>query len=72
MNNDLDQLKIMILAGRFLAARRRHLFCIVIAGIACMFMPMGTVLGIFTIIVLMRPSVKELFTESAARAPITP
>ena len=31
------------------------------AGIECIFMPFGTVLGVFTIIVLMRPSMKELF-----------
>jgi len=31
------------------------------AGVECMFMPFGTVLGVFTIIVLMRPSVKEIF-----------
>jgi hypothetical protein len=32
-----------------------------IAGIECIFIPFGTVLGVFTIIVLMRPTVKELF-----------
>jgi hypothetical protein len=31
------------------------------AGIACVFMPFGTVLGVFTIIVLMRDSVRRLF-----------
>jgi hypothetical protein len=31
------------------------------AGVACMFMPFGTVLGVFTIVVLLRDSVKELF-----------
>ena len=48
-------------AGRGLALRRRYTFCLVIAGIMCLFMPLGTVLGVFTIIVLLRPSVKELF-----------
>ncbi len=51
----------IIVAGRFLAARKRRIYCLVVAGIACMFMPFGTILGIFTIIVLMRPSVQELF-----------
>jgi hypothetical protein len=50
-------------AGRFLARRRRYYYCLVMAGIACMFMPFGTVLGVFTIIVLLRESVKELFGE---------
>jgi uncharacterized membrane protein YedE/YeeE len=49
-------------AGRFLAKRKHYLFCLVMAGIACLFMPFGTVLGVFTIIVLQRPSVKAMFT----------
>ncbi|QNR98221.1 hypothetical protein ICJ04_04725 [Stenotrophomonas sp. 169] len=48
-------------AGRCLAQRRRHLLCMVVAGIACCFMPFGTVLGVFTLIVLLRPSVKAAF-----------
>jgi hypothetical protein len=31
------------------------------AGIECMFMPFGTVLGVFTIITLTREPVKQLF-----------
>jgi hypothetical protein len=56
----------MILAGRSLAARRRYTFCIVMAAIGCLFMPFGTVLGVFSVIVLLRPSVKELFIHPAA------
>ena len=48
-------------AGRSLSQRRRYTFCFVIACILCAFAPFGTVLGVFTIIVLMRPSVKKLF-----------
>jgi hypothetical protein len=47
--------------GRFLSQRRRHLFCMVVAAIECTFMPFGTALGVFTLIVLTRDSVKELF-----------
>ena len=54
----------IIIAGRLLAKRKRYIFCLVIAAISCMFMPFGTVLGVFTIIILMRPSVKELFTAN--------
>ena len=53
-----------IIAGRKLAARRSRTFCIVIAALLCMFMPFGTALGVFTLIVLMRPSVEELFRSS--------
>lgn len=49
------------LTGYFLSARRSYLFCLVMAGIEATFAPFGTVLGVFTIIVLMRPSVKVLF-----------
>jgi hypothetical protein len=55
----------VITTGRFLARRRHRLFCLVIAGIECAFIPFGTVLGVFTIIVLMRESVKELFSKEA-------
>lgn len=48
-------------AGRFLAQHTHYLYCLVIAGIECLFMPLGTILGVFTIVVLMRPSVKALF-----------
>jgi len=51
----------IIIAGRCLAKRTRYMFCLAMAAISCTFMPFGTVLGVFTIIVLMRPSVKELF-----------
>jgi len=51
----------IVIAGRCLAKRKHYMFCLVIAAISCIFMPFGTVLGVFTIIVLMRPSVKELF-----------
>jgi len=54
----------MIIAGKRLGRRRSYTFCFVIACISCLFMPYGTVLGVFTIIVLMRPTVKELFGVS--------
>jgi hypothetical protein len=54
----------LILTGRFLAQRLHYTFCFVIAAIACVFVPFGTVLGIFTILVLVRPSVKQMFAAS--------
>jgi uncharacterized membrane protein YhaH (DUF805 family) len=48
-------------AGRNLSSHQSYTFCFVIACISCVFMPFGTVLGIFTIIVLLRDSVKGLF-----------
>lgn len=51
--------------GRFLSGRRHHTFCLVMAGIECLLIPYGTVLGVLTIIVLMRDSVKPLFRTPA-------
>jgi hypothetical protein len=55
---------LVLMAGRFIAHRKRYTFCFVMAGVECLFMPFGTVLGVFTILVLNRPSVKELFTPT--------
>jgi hypothetical protein len=38
----------------------------VIAIITCLSVPLGTALGVFTLIVLARPSVKQLFERRTA------
>jgi hypothetical protein len=48
-------------AGRSLQTRKRYTYCLVMAGVNCIVIPIGTVLGVFTIIVLTRASVKALF-----------
>ena len=58
----------MITTGRFLAKRKHHLFCLIVAGIECILMPFGTVLGVFTIIVLSRDSVKQEFLAASGAA----
>ena len=50
-----------ILAGRNLARREGYTFCFVMACLSCLSVPLGTALGVFTIIVLLRPSVKQMF-----------
>ncbi|MFA5794324.1 MAG: hypothetical protein WC980_04570 [Candidatus Brocadiia bacterium] len=57
---------LFILSGRYLARQKHHFFCLVIAGIGCLAFPFGTVLGVFTFVILSRPSVKELFMPSFA------
>ena len=52
---------LVFLAGKNIARRRRHTFCVVAAAVACLFMPFGTILGVFSLVVLNRPSVKLLF-----------
>lgn len=54
----------IIIAGRKLKRHEGRTFCMVIAGIECMFMPFGTILGVFTLVVLSRESVKELFDKT--------
>jgi len=44
-----------------LKRRVSYTFCLVVAGIECILMPFGTVLAVFTIVVLMKDSVKALF-----------
>src|SRR5262245_24202334 len=56
-------------AGRSIATRKRYMFCIVIAAISCAFFPFGTVLGVFTLLVLLRPSVKAMFLQQVAPQP---
>jgi len=51
----------ILTAGRFLAQRKHYTFCLVMGCIECLFMPFGTVLGVFTILVLAREPVKQLF-----------
>jgi hypothetical protein len=54
------------LVGRFLAQRKHRVFCMIVAGANCMHVPMGTALGVFTLIVLSRPSVKAMFVQPPA------
>ncbi len=53
-------ISLFIAAGRL----KKHIgytYCFVVAAISCAFFPFGTVLGVLTIIVLLRPSVKTMF-----------
>ncbi|MFL5331342.1 MAG: hypothetical protein ACJ8C4_20840 [Gemmataceae bacterium] len=52
---------LMLITGRSLAKRKRYRFCFIVACVECIFTPFGTVLGIFTILVLVREPVKAMF-----------
>ncbi|HXO22811.1 MAG TPA: hypothetical protein VOA87_23075 [Thermoanaerobaculia bacterium] len=58
----------LLLAGRNIARRVHYTYCLVMAGVACVFMPFGTALGVFTFLVLLKPSVKALFASPASAA----
>jgi len=60
---------LMILTGRWLSARKNKTFCFVIASIECINMPLGTILGVFTLMVLQKPSVAALFNKSEQQQP---
>jgi hypothetical protein len=47
-----------IYSGVCMRRRRYHTFSLIIAAISCLSFPLGTALGVFTFIVLLRPSVK--------------
>ncbi len=55
---------INLLSGWFLLQKRHHLFSLVVAGLDCLEVPWGTVLGVFTILVLTRPSVRRMYEAS--------
>jgi len=50
-----------LISGFCLRARKGRTFSLVVAGINCLHVPLGTMLGVFTMIVLIRDSVRELY-----------
>ncbi|MFO0904135.1 MAG: hypothetical protein U0939_14120 [Pirellulales bacterium] len=50
-----------IMVGRSLGQRKRWLLCFIMACLQCIQFPLGTCLGVFSIIVLNRPAVKQAF-----------
>jgi hypothetical protein len=52
-----------IFAARCIQRRKRWLFTLVMAGVNCMFFFCGTVLGVCTIVVLSRESVRNLYNR---------
>lgn len=50
-----------LLSGLCINARKCRALSMVVAGINCFHIPLGTVLGVFTLIILLRDSVRELY-----------
>ena len=61
----------IVLAGRFIDRHRHYWFVFIIACLECLFFPFGVILGVFTIIVLSRRSVRQLFGIPVAPSPGT-
>jgi hypothetical protein len=55
-----------LFSGFCLMRRRGRMFSLVVAGLDCLQIPFGTALGVCTLIVLMRPSVQELYQNNSA------
>lgn len=47
--------------GYYIKSRQWLTYCLVIGGIETVFMPFGTVLGVFTIVLLTKTNIKNLF-----------
>jgi hypothetical protein len=54
----------ILITGQCLSRRKGYSFAVVMACIECLFIPFGTILGVFTIVVLSRGSVKTLFSTA--------
>jgi len=52
---------LQIKCGRNLQVQKGRTFCMVIAALTCLSVPLGTILGVFTLVVLSRDSVKAMF-----------
>jgi hypothetical protein len=59
----LAKAAVLVLTGRALAARRNPVLCLVGACMSLLNVPLGTALGVFTIVVLQRPGVKARFAQ---------
>jgi len=57
-----------LLSGLYLRRQVNRGFSLVMAGINCLQMPLGTILGVFTLIVLLRDSVRRRYLDAARPA----
>jgi hypothetical protein len=47
--------------------RRGRIFSLIVAGLNCLCFPFGTVLGVFTFVILLRDSVVEVYEAAAGK-----
>jgi hypothetical protein len=50
-----------LISGLCIRARKHRTFSLIVAALNCLHIPLGTTLGVFTLIVLLRDSVRELY-----------
>lgn len=56
-----------VFSGWFLLKRQHRTFSLVVAGLNCIHIPLGTALGVFTFVVLMRESVRQAYEANEQR-----
>ena len=61
-----------IATGFWISKRRRRTLSLVMAGVSCLWVPFGTLVGVLTFIVLLRPSVEALYAGAAVGEPPAP
>lgn len=54
--------------GFWMRERKHYVGTLIVAGISCLEIPYGTLLGVFTFIALSRPSMKALYEKAATEA----
>jgi hypothetical protein len=52
-----------IYSGKCISQRKKYTLALIVSGLNCLWIPIGTILGVSSFIVLCRPSVKALFTS---------
>ena len=60
---------LVLVAARFLGRTRHWTYCLVVAALSCALFPLGTILGVFTIVILVKPEVKAAFEGGRPAAP---
>jgi hypothetical protein len=60
----------ILISGRSLALRKRYSFAFVMGCIECLVIPFGTILGVFTIVVLSGESVRVLFSTTTLQTSV--
>lgn len=65
----LIQAFLLVMTARSLAKCRRWRFCLVVSHINLLIFPFGTILGVLTIIALLKPAAKQLFRGTQSLSP---
>lgn len=58
-----------VYAARCLARRKHRTFCLLTAGFNCLNTPFGLILGVCSFLVLLRPTVEDLFDNATTELP---